>query len=200
MGVIYLRTNLINGMRYVGQAKDFKKREYAWKCMGWGYSNQLLTDERNKYGLENFKVEILKECNNSDLDEWERYYIKELDTIYPNGYNDNEGGSISFHHSERTKKKIGDSGRGKHYDRIGIKLTEEHKSKISKALKGKAPTDAIKAHSENTRKEVYQCKLNGTLIKVWSSIREASRELHYQFNGIRSCCNGGFFCKSRINW
>ena len=30
MGVIYLRTNLVNGMQYVGQSTNFKQREYEW--------------------------------------------------------------------------------------------------------------------------------------------------------------------------
>lgn len=193
MGVIYLRTNLVNGMKYVGQTVNFKKRESAWKCLKWSYANQLLTDDRNKYGLDNFKTEIIEKCDDSKLDELEKYYIEKLNTIYPNGYNDNEGGSISFHHSEKTKKKIGESGKGKHYDRKGTNLTEEHKQNISNSLKGKIPTEAIKTHADKYSKPVYQYTLDGKLVNVWKSIREASRSTNYSFNGIRSCCNGGFF-------
>lgn len=200
MGVIYLRTCLVNGKQYVGQTIDFKKRENAWKCIKWAYANQLLTEDRNKYGLENFKTEILEECDNSKLDELERYYIEKLNTIYPNGYNDNEGGSISFHHSEETKKKIGDSGKGKHSDRKGISLTDEHKQNISKSLKGRIPTEAIEAHADKYSKPVYQYTLDGMLVNVWKSIREASRNTKYDFNGIRICCNGGFFNNTRGKW
>lgn len=200
MGVIYLRTCLVNGKQYVGQTIDFKKRENAWKCIKWAYANQLLTEDRNKYGLENFKTEILEECDNSKLDELERYYIEKLNTIYPNGYNDNEGGSISFHHSEETKKKIGKSGKGKHSDRKGISLTDEHKQNISKSLKGRIPTEAIKAHAEINSKRVFQYTIDNKLVKEYSSIREASRETKFSFNGIRCCCNGGFFSKARNKW
>ena len=44
---------------------------------------------------------------------------------------------------------------------------------------------------------VYQCTLDGNLVKVWDSIRNAARELHYQYNGIRSCCKGGFYRKGK---
>lgn len=197
MGVIYLRTCLANGKRYVGQTKDFSKRESAWKCIKWGYANQLLTEDRNKYGLDNFKTEILEECDDSKLDELERYYIEKFNTIFPNGYNDNEGGSISFHHSEKTKRKIGESGKGKHLDRKGIKLTDEHKQKISKSLKGKIPIEAIKTHADKYSKPVYQYTIDGELINIWKSIREASRKTNYGFNGIRICCNGGFYRKDK---
>ena len=200
MGVIYLRTNLVNGMQYVGQTVDLAKREKAWKCLKWAYANKLLTEERNKYGLENFKVEILEECDDSRLDELERIYIEKYNTIYPNGYNDNEGGSLGFHHSENTKRKIGEAGKGKHYDRKGVPLTAEHKDNISKALKGRIPIEAIEAHKVNTSKKVCQYTINNELIAVYDSIRDASRKTNFDFNGIRSCCNGGFYSKQRKKW
>ena len=44
-----------------------------------------------KYGKENFVVEKLCDCDNSQLDELERYYIQLYDT-YNNGYNLTVGG------------------------------------------------------------------------------------------------------------
>jgi len=197
MGVIYLRTNLVNGMQYVGQTVDFKKRESAWKCIKWVYANKLLTEDRNKYGLENFKTEILEECDDSKLDELEIYYVDKLNTIYPNGYNDNEGGSIGFHHSEETKKKISESNKGKHFDKKGISLSEEHKHKISNSLKGRIPTNAIEAHAENSGMKVYQYTLDDEFVAEYSKIREAARKTNLNFNGIRNCCIGGFFRKGK---
>lgn len=111
MGVIYLRTNLVNGKQYVGQTTDLKRRERQWKCLKWRYGNQLLTEERNKYGIDNFKLEILEECGNDKLDELEIIYIEKYNTIYPNGYNSDSGGKINFKHSYETKKKISDSNK-----------------------------------------------------------------------------------------
>lgn len=113
MGVIYLRTNTINGMQYVGQTKNIIRRNRNWNNTKFSYSNKLLTEDRNKYGVNNWDLTILKECDDSELDKWEKYYIKEFNTIYPNGYNDNEGGSIGFHHSEKTKQQISQTEKGK---------------------------------------------------------------------------------------
>lgn len=44
------------------------------------------------YGFNNFDFEILEECKRSDLNEREKYYIRELNTLYPNGYNRTPGG------------------------------------------------------------------------------------------------------------
>ena len=208
MGVIYLRTNKINGMQYVGQTKDFKKRERHWNSTKHKYANQLLTDDRTKYGLENFLIEILEECDDSRLNELERFWIKQLDTIYPNGYNDNEGGSIAFHHSQRTKDKISKANRGTnngmhgkkpwnnglHWSKevkeklstshigntsaLGHKLSEESKIKISKAKKGKPNTKLAK--------RVVQIKDNGDVVR-WNSVAECNKN---GFKTIDRVCRG----------
>lgn len=56
-------------------------------------------------------------------------------------------------HSEETRKKMSDGGKGK---KIGIKLSEEHKRKISESTKGKKKSPASeelrKKRSENRKK------------------------------------------------
>lgn len=145
MGVIYLRTNLANGMKYVGQTANFKKRENAWKSTKWRYANQLLTEDRDKYGIESFKTEILEICEDSKLNELEKYYIKKLNTIYPNGYNTNEGGTINFKQSEETKKKISIANSGENNGMFGSTpwnkgiegcFSEETLKTMSEKLKG----------------------------------------------------------------
>ena len=104
MGVIYLRTNLVNGMQYVGQSSNFKNRESNWKNKNQPYANQFLTKARNKYGLDNFKTEILIECQTEDeLNNWEKYYIKSYNTLFPNGYNFQDGGKTNYNCSEKNK-------------------------------------------------------------------------------------------------
>lgn len=112
---------------YVGKSTNFKQREKNWHNKNWYYANQLLTDDRKKYGLDNFESIILQEVDNFELDRWEKHYIKMFNTIYPNGYNDNEGGSIGFHHSQRTKDKISKSNKGKI-------ISEEQRLKIGKPI------------------------------------------------------------------
>lgn len=133
MKCIYLRTNLVNGKQYVGQANDFKQREYDWKCLKNHYAGKLIYNARKKYGLENFKTEVLRECKTKDeLNEWEKYYIKTLNTKVPNGYNLTDGGegTLGVIVSDETRKKMSDVKKGRH-------VSEETKKKISEAKKGK---------------------------------------------------------------
>lgn len=94
--IVYLRTNLVNGKQYVGQTKNFQKREREWKCLKHRYANSILSDDREKYGLENFKVEILAIVETRE-ESWdlEQKYIKEKNTKIPNGYNKANGGKTS---------------------------------------------------------------------------------------------------------
>lgn len=68
MAYIYLTTNLINGKKYIGQHNGSIKDDYLG-------SGVLLVKAIKKYGKENFKKEILEECNITELDEKEKYWI-----------------------------------------------------------------------------------------------------------------------------
>ena len=60
-GYIYRTNNLINGKMYIG--KKVSTKFLAEKYLG---SGKLLKKAVNKYGKENFKVELLAEAKNKD--------------------------------------------------------------------------------------------------------------------------------------
>ncbi|MEN6292457.1 MAG: NUMOD3 domain-containing DNA-binding protein [Methanobacterium sp.] len=83
--IIYKVTNLINGKVYVGQSVKNDK----WYFGSGTYIKRAI----EKYGLKNFKREIVCECNDrEELNELEIHYIKELNCKIPNGYNISDGG------------------------------------------------------------------------------------------------------------
>lgn len=114
---IYLIRNTINGKCYVGQALKIQKRLKAhWNnCKYPRYQHIALYKAINKYGIENFEVEILKSFRDgfdwgvrSQLDELEKKYIEQYD-CYNKGYNstlEGDGGVLGFKQSEETKKKL----------------------------------------------------------------------------------------------
>lgn len=206
MGVIYLRTNLVNGMQYVGQTKDFPKRERAWKCLKLRYGNQLLNEDRNEYGLDAFKTTILKECESQEeLNRWEKHYVKFFNTLYPNGYNDNEGGTICFHHSERTKQKISEANSGEKNGMFGkqpwnkgIQWNEEIRGKISKANIG---NKCALGHtlSEETKKIISEKKKgipNSKLAKPLVQIKPNGDVV--TFESVADARNNGFKSVDRV--
>lgn len=145
MMCIYLRTNKINGKQYVGQAVDFEKREYDWEKRKRPYAGTYINNARNKYGIKNWTVEILKECNTQDeLNEWEIYYIKALNTKAPNGYNltDGGGGKIGYVTSQETRERLSKS-------HMGLGLGEKRPEQAEK-MKGEKNPFFHKRHSKES--------------------------------------------------
>ena len=102
-GEIYCLTSP-SGKKYVGQCvkqlSSGKKWGYIqrWKdhirdANTKNYCRQL-NNAINKYGSENFTIEVIKECNIYELNYYEEHYIKLYNTLSPNGYNLTSGGSI----------------------------------------------------------------------------------------------------------
>lgn len=93
---IYIIKNDINDKVYIGQSINIHKRiqEHFWKseCSKDVSYNSALHTAIRKYGKEHFYYEILEECDASQLDEREKEYIKQYNSISPNGYNILSGG------------------------------------------------------------------------------------------------------------
>jgi hypothetical protein len=108
---VYLTTNLINGKQYVGDHTiNIKEKKYY---IG---SGDIFLKACKKYGEYNFFKEILewfktrKEAFNA-----QEKYIKQFDTLSPNGYNISPTGGHGTNGgylSKETKKKISDKQKG----------------------------------------------------------------------------------------
>ena len=174
MGYIYLRTNKINGKKYVGQTTDLKARQKNWNNLNQSYAGNAINNARKKYGIDAFDFEILKECEDEELNKWEMYYINKLNTKKPYGYNMTEGGDgcPGYIHSEETKQKISEAHKGKHF-------SEEHKKKLSEALKGKLAKLVLQID-----------QLTDTIIAEYPSLSEVQRQLGISISNISECCKG----------
>lgn len=84
--VIYLYKNKINGNMYIGQAVDFKSRHTEHRCGKGIRDNSRIDLAFQKYGEENFEIEILESAPNMD-DEEARDYLNALEEYYIWKYN-----------------------------------------------------------------------------------------------------------------
>ena len=148
---IYKITNLVNGKVYIGASKNIESRWSNHKrCAGSPIHSDL-----EALGEENFKFEVLLECPETMLAQWERDMICLYDSDDPEkGYNDKGDRPYNLKVSEtlkghivseETKRKISEAHRG-------ISLSEEHKRKLSEAHKGKSRTP----HSDETRRKISE--------------------------------------------
>jgi group I intron endonuclease len=140
--IIYLVTNKINGLKYVGQTiGDLfdRKRQHEYSSLNGSkyYFHRAL----KKYGFINFNWDVIEVVHEIILlNEREMYYIDLYNTFLGDGYNSTIGGRgvSGWKHSDESKKKIGSASR---LNKLGKKLSDETKEKIGKYSKGKTYKD-----------------------------------------------------------
>lgn len=94
MGYIYKITNDINNKVYIGQTiRSLSQRwsEHKHSACHLKNNSNYLYNAMNCYGIEHFKIELIEECENSLLNNREKYWIQYFDSLY-NGYNATPGG------------------------------------------------------------------------------------------------------------
>jgi group I intron endonuclease len=151
-GEIYKITNLLTEKMYIGQTRShylnrgkyrpfghigrFKSHISESKSLSKSQmSCRYLNSAFNKYGIENFKCELILICEIDELDKYETHYISEYNTKYPNGYNLTNGGQkCGF---EKGKKIILDNSVKPKTSMIlnaNLKRSDETKQLISQRL------------------------------------------------------------------
>lgn len=158
MYYIYRITNLINGKTYIGQHKYKKLND---KYMGSGV---FLEKAKKKYGIENFKKDILVfgVVRKDFINLLEKEYIKFYRSIGKAEYNIADGGTgydcankwNGHLQTEETRKKISEKMKGKRNPLYGKHHSKEACKKISEAHKGKSTWNKGKHHSEETKTKI----------------------------------------------
>lgn len=88
-GIIYKITNKVNNKSYIGQTRY--TLEFRWRQHQHKKDNTYFHNAIHKYGIENFELEVLEECEYKNLNSREIFYIAKYDT-FKNGYNLTIGG------------------------------------------------------------------------------------------------------------
>lgn len=203
---------------YIGQSIKIEDRIKSYKNLKCKEQPKLYKSLL-KYGFENHKIEVLIECNESKLNELERHYQEEYDSI-ENGLNciytktnDRSGKSseetklkISLNntrpflgkkHSEESRLKMSSSLKG-NQSRLGAILSEETKKKISDSHNGKTHSEQSKLKMSLVRKGIkrdYSTNRERLILDLltgvfYNSIKEASEILGYNKVTLRSYLAG----------
>lgn len=154
--IIYKLTNKINGKIYIGQTtKSFEERlrghiydaQYRKKA-----SDSRLSNAIRKYGIDNFKKEIIFDASNlEELNEKEEFYIKHFNSTNREiGYNIKYGGNNYIMPTE-TRIKIGGKTKERFY------LNKELREKVLKGLKKGNETQKKKSLSYFIEKKCECC-------------------------------------------
>lgn len=217
-GYIYKLTCTITSKVYIGKTIDINRRMMQHSKITPKYSHHL-ANAIKKYGMANFKEEILFEVEaedravlNAALSNAEKSYIEQYDS-YRNGYNSTIGGegANGFHWLESSKKKMSESmkkffksAKGKAQIKHTIfcnknrEISKETRERIGRGNKGKRMPEEAKIKIRNYQLAnayskyipVLQYDLDNSLLNRFNSITEAAKSINKDTSHIVSCCKG----------
>lgn len=199
IGFIYKIVNNINQKVYIGKTtKSIEERwqEHQSDAFRQRNENRPLYKAIKKYGIENFSIELIEECDISDLSNREIYWIEEYHS-FSNGYNATLGGDgkILFDYELIC-------------DLLNQKYTTQEICNIlgccSDTVRNIAKANNISLNVINyfnlNKKIVEQYSKDGVYLQNFESYADAARWLQEQgivkkdLNGVRShigeVCNG----------
>ena len=178
---IYTILNKIDCKIYVGYCRNFinRKRIHICELLRNKHHNSYLQNAVNKYGIENFEIEILEECDKEFLCSQEHYWCNIL-----NSHNSNYGYNIRPTHPYEIYKS----------NSIESNRKTGEKNKI--ALKGKR-------HSEYTKNKMSLSAKNNKFVKESIEKRKISVIISYdsfskEFNSISDLCREYSFNNNMI--
>ena len=144
MGIIYIFT-FPNGKQYVGQTVDTIKRFSSHRKR----TGQVVDNAIQKYSWKNVKKELLF-CHDEYLDWMEEEWIRELNSLAPDGYNLDTGGGVNRNITEIARQHLSESHKGQH----SSPATEYKKGQVS-TFKGKHHTEEAKIKMRKKRKDFH---------------------------------------------
>lgn len=179
--IVYLIINKINGKQYVGQTTHAVQKRWKAHC---GKNNKCTAIGRaiQKYSKENFIVKTIYIANSmEELNKKEQEFIKEFNTLAPNGYNLTTGG-MNYIASNETKRKLSERQKGKKNHLFGKRHTEATKLKISNSQIGKLISN------ETLKKQSLSCINKRPIICNQTKIHYESISLAAKELGIAKHC------------
>lgn len=175
-GSIYLIINKENGHKYVGQTtQGINKRWKQHIQESMRMSDKPLHCAMRKYGNHVFSIKQIDECDESLLDEREKYWIERYNTFNSSeGYNATSGGNRPTF-SIKTKEKISQTKTGvqlskKHIENIKTTLTEKKKNWGFHLAKNRGS-------GITSRIEMLGINIETGEEKTWESAKSAAEEV-----------------------
>lgn len=182
MSCIYKVTNKITGKEYIGFTKnELKKRKFQHKNKAESDSTLVFHKSIKKHGWDNFKWEVIYESLDDEhcLTVMEPYFIKEHNTLVPNGYNICAGGRKGMLGIKREpltieqKRNISIGTKknalsGKNHPMYGTKANEKFLQSARTSMIGKKHSEETKNKQSESRKEYLKENVVGVFGKKHS--------------------------------
>jgi len=211
---IYITENLINGRKYIGKHSGDISDGYLG-------SGMLLKRAIEKYGIDNFKRDIIEIVDTEiDLDNAERKWIAEFDAASnPLFYNLTEGGTggntLKYLPADVVSKtrsgwfaKLNDVDKEKVREQRKMHLTnlradasleKQRLAAQQKYYQNLTEDDKDKLYASRRGKNAYQAKSVKTPLGVFDTAKDASRAHNVNIQTILNRCNNPNFADWKFN-
>ena len=193
--IVYLHINKVNNYVYVGITKHTTNPNNRWKN-GKGYTKSTkFYNAILKYRWDSFSHIVF--CNTSQdkaelLEQALIAYYKRRGKSYniTDGGEHNIPSMLGKHHTEETKKKIGQAGQRPCSQETRLKISIAN-SGTNNGMYGKSLSDKqIQAIKKALSKPVLQFSMQGELLREFASITDAERYINKKGKHISCCCRG----------
>lgn len=187
--IVYVVTNIASGKQYVGATKLSLSHRWSLHCSAAKRKPKgLLHEDIRVQGPEMFSIrELSTALNKNELDDLERFWVRELRTRSPLGYNLTGGGMAGFEVGPEISAKLSAAGMGRtptaetrakltaaktgNKNWLGRKHTAETRAKMSRAAEGNQNTLGFK-HSTETRARMSEAKRKTNAAKSPEDLKE----------------------------
>lgn len=199
--VIYCITCIPNSKIYIGSTINFKKRkrEHFSYLQKNKHHNKKLQSAFNKYGVNNFRIDIIEVIEETDfLILREQYFIDGLAPFF--NINKIANSSLGLKRSKETRDKIRKANLGLVHPEWRNKLKSIAQGGDNHWTKSKNFSSEAKLNMSNSQKElykngyispvtkeIYQLSLEGILIKKWNSATQVEKDLGISRKAIVNC-------------
>lgn len=202
MSFIYKITNLIDNKVYIGLTTRTVEARWKEHCR---HGSQQIDDAIQLYGIENFQIETLEECDESILDDREKYWIDYYDS-FKNGYNNTYGGrGNNFIMTDKSDVVLQLWEDGLTINKIIEKTSLNVETVRSYLNKNGITKEQIRERANyyiglSKSRPVLQYDLDGNFIKEWNTAVEAANTLNLNSKYITSTCRGHQKTYSGMKW
>lgn len=201
MLVIYKITNLINNKVYIGQTSNYNERVRHHKQVAFRENSKEkdkpLYKSIRKYGIENFKFEIIDRCANFDESNTKEIeYIKLYNSCLDNGFGYNlDLGGKNGNKSEATKMKISESHKGYGGGSFGKKGGDSYRARKVLCIENGKIYNSIVECAE----DIYGSDCNSNRCKISSCANPKSNKFSHKGYSFRYIGNDGKIIEKESN-
>ena len=167
--IIYKITNKINGKIYIGQTTRDLNERWNNHCFYKHKKKSAINEAIKVYGKENFFIEELaKAISYEELDKLEIDYIKNMNSLAPNGYNLKTGGSNGYRYTAESRQRMREA-------KLGTFASEGTKQKMSEVHTARWKDQSLRDKKSQSSKEVwksegYRKKISKSRKTYWSDL------------------------------